>query len=177
MGTFDENGCLTEPLEALSTEAAYSLLAPEVASRIDTDRWCDQAHRLFGAVLAVTPQKRYPSGGWPLCDRADVALVADARVTRVRVITLPLSRAPNVRDAAIAGAEAIGGAGFDVLVGRAQRVWQVAAEPLEGDDPRAPLVVAGMLAAVLLAPVVPPGGGTIFGIKGARERLALKGWP
>jgi hypothetical protein len=169
---FDENGWLVEPLEPLSVEAAYTLFAPEAASRIDAARWCDQASKLFGAALALTPAKQYPTGAWPLCDRVDVAVVADGCASRVRVITLPLARAPETRSAAFAVAEAMGGAGFDVLVGRGQRIWQVTSAPLEGNDTRASLIVAGVLAAVLLAPVLPPDASALFGIKGARERLA-----
>jgi hypothetical protein len=177
VGTFDENGWLAGTIEPWSVEAAYSLLAPEAASRIDAARWCEHGSRLFGAELSVAPDKHYPAGGWPLCDRVDVAVLVAGDLTHVRVVTLPLGRAPEVRRAAADGAIAMGGAGFDVLVGRAQRLWQVGAAPVAGNDSRAPLLVAAMLAAVLLAPVLPPGGGPLFGIKGARERLAHAGWP
>jgi hypothetical protein len=75
----------------------------------------------------------------------------------------------------MAAARAIGGAGFDALVLRARRVWQVWEWVPEGGDARAPLVVAAVLASLFLAPIVPPGGGAIFGVKGARERLASLG--
>jgi len=94
----------------------------------------------------------------------------------VLVVTVPIERASNVRAAALAGAAAIGGAGFDALVARARRVWQVRREPEEGSDARAPLLLSAVLASVFLGPIVPPGGGTIFGVKGARERLEKEGW-
>ena len=75
-----------------------------------------------------------------------------------------------------AGARAIGGAGFDVLVGRTRRVWQIATSRVSGDDARAPLVVAAVAASILLAPIVPPEGGAIVGVKGARVRLSAAGW-
>jgi hypothetical protein len=46
----------------------------------------------------------------------------------------------------------------------------------EGENELAPLALAGVLASLLLAPIVPPGAGTIFGVKGARERLSAAGW-
>ena len=65
---------------------------------------------------------------------------------------------------------------MDVLVGRAKRVWQIAAAVGEGENALGPLALAGVLASLLLAPIVPPGAGTIFGVKGARERLGAAGW-
>jgi len=37
------------------------------------------------------------------------------------------------------------------------------------------ILVAAVLASLFLAPIVPPGGGAIFGVKGARERLVALG--
>jgi hypothetical protein len=62
-------------------------------------------------------------------------------------------------------------AGMDALVAKAQRIWQISNEVTSGDDCHAPLTVAAILASVFLAPIVPPEGSTIFGVKGARERL------
>jgi hypothetical protein len=58
-----------------------------------------------------------------------------------------------------------------VLVARAKRIWQVSKEVAHGEDRNAPLRIAAILASVLLAPIVPPEGDTIYGVKGARERL------
>jgi hypothetical protein len=96
----------------------------------------------------------------------------EALGARVRVVTLPADRCPEALRAGALGAQAIGGAGFDALVPRTRRVWQVA--DMGASEP-APLLVAAVLASLFLAPVVPPGGGTIFGVKGARERLAALG--
>jgi hypothetical protein len=94
----------------------------------------------------------------------------------VLVVTVPVERAPSVRAAANRGAAAIGGAGMDVLVARARRLWQVRAAVPEGGDARAPLAVAAVLASVHGAPIVPPDEVTIFGVKGARLRLEARGW-
>jgi hypothetical protein len=178
---FDANGWATGAISPLPTAQSFSLLAPEPSPRIDAGRWAHQARTSLRAVLELAQPKRYPSATMPLADAVHVTVVhldavETARPTQVLVLTLPLDRAPAVRAAAVAGAEAIGGAGFDVLVTRGQRLWQVSDAVEEGGDRRAPLAVAAMLAAVYLAPIVPPGGGTIFGLKTARQRLEALGW-
>jgi hypothetical protein len=179
---FDENGWVVGAVAPMHVDEAWSLLSPEPDARMDGVRWAHQAERFFRARLTVLPDKRYPAGTLPLVDAAwaEVAPLTAARGSRVVIVTLPLARAGDVRRAADLGVAAIGGAGMDALVVRARRLWQVSAEPAgdgaEDADPRAPLVVAAVLASLLLAPIVPPGGGTIFGVKGARERLAREGW-
>jgi hypothetical protein len=185
----DENGWAVGAIVPMSIDAAWSLITPEAEARIEAARWEHQASAFFGARIALAFEKKYPAGTTP---RSDVALIdvtaskvsaryrtpdaEPAKPTRVTVVTVPIDRAEAVARAAREGALAIGGAGFDVLVARGRRVWQVADEVDAGGDPRAPLVVAAVIASVVLAPIVPPRGGTIFGVKGARERLAERGW-
>jgi hypothetical protein len=183
---FDENGWARGAIALLATSEAWTLLSPEPDARVDAARWAHQAIVHFGALFRVVQDKRYPAATMPLADRAhiDVTPRGAASATRVRVVTVPVDRAPEALAAARAGARAIGGAGFDAILPRTRRVWQ-AAERLvapvpgeaEGADARAPLLVAAVIASVLLAPIVPPEGGTIFGVKGARERLAARGLP
>lgn len=162
----------------VEVDAAWSLLSPESDGRMELARWSHAATRFFGARLALAHPKTYPSGTTPLADGAwvDVAPSKGGTPTRVELVTLPIDRAPLVLARSRLAAQAIGGAGFDVLVERTRRAWQVRAEPISGADDRAPLVLAAVLASVLLAPIVPPGGATIFGVKGARERLDARGW-
>jgi hypothetical protein len=171
----DRNGWAAFRVEPLPIARAYTLLSPDPAARIDLARWAHQARTFFGAKLELAQPKRYPEGQTPSVDAVEVELVrgATSTVTRVHVVTLPLEDVPDARVVAEEGARAIGGAGFDALVDRARRVWQIADEVPEGGDPNAPLALAAVVASVLLAPIVPPGGGTIFGVKGARTRLGL----
>ncbi|APR81024.1 Hypothetical protein A7982_06371 [Minicystis rosea] len=174
----DENGWAIGPVTLLPIADAWTLLAPDGDARIDAPRWAHQASTFFRARLAVVQDKRYPSGTLPLADMVelDIARRDDAATTRVLVLTVPVDRAPEAMKAGARGAAAIGGAGFDALVPRTRRVWQVRAA-IEGEgDARAPAAAAAVLASVLLAPVVPPGGGTIFGVKGARQKLESLGW-
>jgi hypothetical protein len=173
----DDNGWAKGAIPALPVAEAWTLLSPDPSSRVDAARWAHQAATFFRARLAVVQDKHYPAGTLPLVDRVEVELAGrdDPVTTRVLVVTVPEDRAPEARAAAAAGVRAIGGAGFDALLLRTRRVWQVRDTTPEG-DPRAPLALAAVLASLFLAPVVPPGGGTIFGVKGARERLAARGW-
>jgi hypothetical protein len=170
---FDENGWARGAVAPLPPSEAWTLLSPEPDARVDAARWAHQADAFFAMRLEVPLDKRYPSGTLPLADRvaADVGeRGATSPLTRVWIVTVPLDRAPEALAAARAGARAIGGAGFDALLLRARRVWQV--RDARDVDSRAPLLVAAVLASLLLAPIVPPEGDTIFGVKGARERLA-----
>lgn len=172
---FDRNGWANVRVEALPASRAYTLLAPDPSARMDVALWAHKARTFFGVALELSPPKAYPSGEAPAADAALVEIDRKARggKARVLVVTVPVEEAPEARLVAEAGAAAIGGAGMDVLVARARRVWQVSSEVAQGEDPDAPLALAAILSSVLLAPIVPPGGGTIFGVKGARERLGL----
>ncbi|MDI1451979.1 hypothetical protein [Polyangium sp. 6x1] len=171
----DRNGWASSRVEPLPVSSAYTLLASDPSARVDIALWAHKARMFFGVALEIEPPKAYPNGETPAADAAFVSVLRKGRraATRVHVVTVPVEEAPEARRSAEAGAAAIGGAGMDVLVQRGRRVWQVSNEIAEGDDPDAPLTLAAILASILLAPIVPPGGGTIFGVKGARERLGL----
>jgi hypothetical protein len=171
----DRNGWATSRVEVLSFARAYTLLAPDPSSRIDIAAWGHKARTFFGAAVELCQPKAYPNGAWPTADAVEVEIrrKKTTPLTKLLVITVPAEDAPEAIAAGEAGARAIGGAGMDVLVGRAKRVWQVSSDVPEGGDLAAPLALAALLASVLLSPIVPPGGGTIYGVKGARERLEV----
>jgi hypothetical protein len=175
---FDEHGWAIGAIAPMPISEAWSLFAPSPEARVDAARWAHQAETFFRARLTLVRDKLYPAGTLPLSDAAlvEIGRREDAAPARVLVITAPLDRAPAARRAAVEGAKAIGGAGMDALIERAERLWQVRAQPEGEGDPRAPLLLAAVLASLFLSPVVPPGGGTIFGVKGARERLSAAGW-
>ena len=173
----DENGWATGKIDALPLERAWTLFSPEAEARADTVRWAHHARTFFSLELTVTPTKLYPTGAFPLADLCEVAVGrAGAAPARVHVVTVPIDRSAGARAAGLAAALAPYGAGFDALVMRAKRLWQIAETPLADGDARAPLVVAAVLAAVLLAPILPPREVAIFGVKTARERLARLGY-
>ena len=90
---------------------------------------------------------------------------------RVRVITVPLDRAPHARAAALAIARGPTGGGFEALILRAKRLWQIAVPADAKAGARPAIAAATVLASVLLAPILPPGEAVLFGVKTARERL------
>ena len=146
---------------------AWSVLSPDPNGAIDLPRWMAAARAHLGAELSLVAPGD-DAAPWQL----GVAPAREVgRVTTVRLRTILVEEAPAVREAALRGCEAIGGAGMDALVARARRVWQA-----EDDGTAAPLVLAAVLANVLLGPVVPPREVTIFGLRGARERLDRAGW-
>ena len=165
-------------MEPLPITLAWSLLSPEAEPRVELFRWKQQARTFFAAELECVQTLSDPVLPNVAALELDVTHASDRdAVTRVRVITLPVADCAEVLRAADAGVAAIGGAGFDHLVGKAKRVWQVDARLVNGSDARVPLVIAGVLASVLLSPIVPPDCITIFGVKGARVRLEKLHWP
>jgi hypothetical protein len=168
---FDESGWAIGPVAPLLPSDAWTLFSPDPDARVDVARWAHQARTFFGASIELLRPKKYSRGVYPVVDEVPMELQDKGRVSRVRVVTVPLSQAPEAKRAADQAVMAIGGAGMDVLVSKAVRVWQVDARVDEGGDPRAPLRLAAILASILLAPIVPPEGGSIFGVKTARERL------
>lgn len=175
---FDENGWAAGLVKPLPPQNAWSLLSPDPSARVEPERWAHQAQTFFRARLTVAQVKRYPAGTLPVADTilVDIGRKGDDAMTRLSVITVPLDRAPDARARAALGVQAIGGAGFDALLAKARRLWQVPDPPEAGGDPVAPLALAAVLASVFLAPVVPPSEETIFGVKGARLRLEARGW-
>ncbi len=167
----DENGWLVGVAQPFALADSWALLSPEQSSRIEIDRLAHHARRFFRVELTLSPPKLYP-GGWPVSDAATFSLTNErGLIGDANLVTYPIASAPEVTAAARSAVAAMGGAGFDVLLTRAKRIWQIqaTAEP-------APLLVAAILASVLLAPILAPGGSAIFGVKGARERLAALGW-
>lgn len=167
----DENGWLIGSLAPLPVADCYSLFAPERSCVLGAERLRHQAARFFRIDLTLVTAKRYPGGGYPRVDRARFRLARDEEARDLDVITMPLDDAPDAkREARDAGARV--GAGLDVLVARAVRLWQV---PASENDPF-PLALTTVLASVLLAPVLPPTAGEVFGVKTARARLEALGW-
>ncbi len=165
---FDDNGWLVGRVDPLPVAGAWTLLSPERSSRLDPERLAHQARRFFAVELAVAPDKRYPEG-WPVCDAATFTLANDrGPIGAAEIITFPADRAAEAMTAARAAVAAMGGAGFDALLPRTTRIWQI-----RTGDTSAPLLAAAILASLFLAPILDPGARAIFGIKGARTRLAL----
>jgi hypothetical protein len=149
----------------LAVSEAWSLLSSDPGGRLDASRVAQQARTFFATdvlILDATEES----------ERVEIELAFADGPVRVEVVTVALADAPLVLAAAHEAVRAIGGAGMDALVARAQRVWQVRGAVTDA----AALLVSAVLASTLLAPILPPGGGAIFGVRGARERLEVLGW-
>lgn len=172
---FDTYGWANEPVVALPIHSAYTIFSPDAQARIDIAQLANKARTFFATALEIDPVKAYPDEQTPDADVVHMDLSPlgkrDVAPTRVLVVTWPLGRDLAIREVGNAAAQAIGGAGMDALVARAKRIWQVSCNVVHGDDQQAPLRAAAILASVLLGPIVPPEGNTIYGVKGARERL------
>jgi hypothetical protein len=169
---FDEHGWYVGAVPARRPEEAYSILAPDDDSRMLEARWQPPAARFFAAELRLTTPKSYPAGQ-PRRDlgRIEIGNRGGPRAL-VEILTVPLDDAPTLRQAAGLASASLGG--FDALIARARRLWQIHPIAPEG-EPRAALALAAVLAAVLLGPILAPDGAA-FGVKGARERLARARW-
>lgn len=60
-------------------------------------------------------------------------------------------------------------AGMATLAARCPTIWEV--EPIGDDSELARLNLCGILAAVALGPVLPDDGATLYGVRGAMERV------
>jgi len=168
MADFDEAGWWAGRTEAWPADQAWTLFAREDDSRMLEARWRQQAKRFFGASVSVAPSKDYPGGGQPRFDRASVAVGRDPDWTgRLTLQTFPADHAEPLRCEALALADG----GMDTLIQRSPRIWQWRRDD-QGSEPRAELLLAALLASVLLGPVWAPGERGVFGVRGARERLA-----
>ncbi len=171
--THDEHGWHVGTVEPWASAASYTVLSPESTSVFALERWAHQARRFFGTQLTGGPQKHYESG-WPRFDSGTLELQEGESSPRhsVRIQTLPRDRASALLEQARIGVVQMGGAGFDVLVARTNRVWQFqCAEqhaPTSGS-----LLAAAIIASVALGPILAPDG-ALFGVKTARERLASR---
>lgn len=68
---------------------------------------------------------------------------------------------------------AMGGAGMDVLVARASRVWRLSVERDDRHARRGVAIVAGVLAQSELGPALLPDGTKLVGIRGVRQWIDL----
>ncbi len=176
---FDERGWTSGIVEAVDPDDAVALFLPVAALRLHSFELMNAA-RSLGFALTISPEKHYPSGTIPLADLAVFELRAvtegsDSMRARVRVV--PRERASRVVDAALDTALLAGGQGMDGLVKRSRLVVQID----DATSDACALLVAALFARAHLGPIrlpnrvgEPPHIG-LFGLKGARERLAAYG--
>lgn len=161
--TFDARGWAAGPIRPLARSEAYSLFSTDASARFDEAALARAAAAILGANLHVEPAKHFPRGAIPRADRAILHIRATGIDARVEAILFPAERAPDL----VAAARRVGRAGMETFAVRARSVVQLASSA----DLIATLACAATLGHAWRAAILPPHEDTLFGIKGARERL------
>jgi hypothetical protein len=174
----DADGVLRSdaPLAPPPRVEAYLVFAQRSDARLETDAWTRNAAQFFDARVGLTADKRYdPSRPAPSRDAARVVVVpasgepGGTRLCFARPRSEDDLAAAEVAEAS-AGPAAV--AGMVTLARRCGVVWLVVAEGDVPDLDRVALRIAGVVASVVLGPILAPSGGALFGVKTARARLA-----
>lgn len=168
----DDAGWYVGPVAALAQEEAYSLFVSDAAARFNESALRATARMVMAVELSLTPPKSFPSGSAPNADMASLTLRGNGLPDSVVVARLmPIERATSLRRHAVN----IGRGGMETLAERARKLVQIERASQRG-DPRAPMVCAAIFASAFLAPILPFDEQVLFGIKGAKERLAAAGF-
>jgi hypothetical protein len=121
--------------------------------------------RYFDATLEVQSLVQSPTG-----DRVQVLLQCDKHGYDGK-LTIASRRTTNEDLLAARAAEARGrAAGMSLLAERCATIWEVSSVGVDSEPAR--LNLCGILASVALGPVLPDDGTTLYGVRGAMERLA-----
>lgn len=151
---------------------AFLVFAQRGDARVAIDALARHARRFFDADVGLAVDKRYTPDAPP--PRVDAArLVVSSTIAGAGTRTI-LGRPATLadRDAAeVAEREGRGGGGLALLARRCESVWLVACEGPTPDT--LALLLAAILAAVDLGPILPPGRDALFGVKTARIALGL----
>lgn len=168
---FDAAGWAIDPVRPVARAEAFSLFCPDASARFEVGVLASHARSLLSLSLSVDPVKHFARGGVPIADAALIRLsggeLADSEVL---ALMFPVERAWPLRQQAFG----LGAAGMELVVARGRKIFQIPLARVTG-DPRAALAVACVLSASLLAAVLAPDEDVVFGVKGARERLAAQG--
>ena len=151
-------------------DATYAVFAQRTDARLDIDALRSQAAQFFATKLGVTVEKQYGALS-PQVDAVRIVVAgADASACGTR---LCYGR-PVVWDDLAAANEAeqvMKTYGLALLAKRCGMIWLIASGSGGGSGDRVALTIAGILASVVLGPIVTPGRRQIFGVKGARLEL------
>jgi len=140
--------------------AAYRIFTQEPDGKLDPARLLVQTRTFFEATVEVLAAE---------ADGVRLALASEARGYGGRFLVR--TRSTSERDLEEARtAEARGrAAGMSALAARCAHIWEV--EPLDEAPAAATLNLCALLASIALGPVLPPDITTLFGVRGAMERV------
>ena len=174
----DADGMLRSdaPLAPPPLHDAYLVFAQRSDARLETEAWTRNAAQFFDARLGLTVDKRHdPSRPAPSRDAARVVIApasGDPPGTRLCFARPRTDADLAAAEVAEASAGPLAVAGMVTLARRCGVVWLVVTEGDVPDRDRVALRIAGVVASVVLGPILAPSGGAIFGVKTARARLA-----
>ena len=141
----------------------HLVFAQELGPRVDAASLDGAAQRHFRATLRVLPAAESGAGGPTRVELQGPHGVKGSFGLSVRPRTADdLARAQVAEERGRA-------AGMAGLAERCASVWEV--EPEAGVDLSATLMLCAIIASVALGPVLPPDDSTLFGVRGAMERV------
>src|SRR5688572_14794093 len=141
----------------------HLVFAQELGPRVDATSLHGSAQRYFRATLRVLPAEGSVTTGSTRVELEGPRGVKGSFELRARPRTADdLARAWIAEERGRA-------AGMAGLAERCASVWEV--EPEAGVDLSATLMLCAIIASVALGPVLPPDDSTLFGVRGAMERV------
>lgn len=163
-------GALPPPDRTIS----YLLFAQRSDACLDMHAIKQHAQRFFATKVGLTVDKKCRDDP-PMTDAARIVVASDDGL--VSGTRLCFGRAADMGDLALVeeAERSQGSTGMALLAQRCPTVWLI--ETAGGEEDRAALTLAAILASVLLGPIVPPKGDRVFGVRTARLELEKKSTP
>jgi len=146
---------------------SYVVFCQHAEPFVDLVSILGNARRYFEASIDVLSQKCDPDD--PRAKSATFSLTSAKRGYSGRFSVTARLRTHEDLAKARAAEERGRAGGMALLAERCPTVWVV--EPEDDTAPAATLNLSAILAATALGPVLPPDGSTLFGVRGAMERL------
>lgn len=148
----------------------YLVFAQADSGRIDLAKVVRNARSFFRTSAEVLDEELLPPGfSPPEASRVRLELSNERRGWRARFTIASRPATRDDHENANAAEAASRASGMALLAERCRYVWRI--EP-EGDELEpATLTLCGVLASVGLGPVMPDDHSTLFGVRGAMERL------
>lgn len=148
----------------------YVVFAQADSGQLDLAKVLKNARSFFQASVEVLDEELLPPGfSPPEGSRVRLELSSERHGWRARFAIASRPANHDDHEHANAAEAASRASGMALLAERCRFVWEI--EP-EGDElERATLTLCGVLASVGLGPVMPADHSTLFGVRGAMERI------
>ena len=141
----------------------YLVFAQALAPTVGTESLGRNAERYFKAAIHALPALQHAPAGSARIELSGPRGVSGSFTIRER------PRTPDDLERARIAEQRGRAAGMAGLAERCGSVWSV--EPEAGVDLTATLMLCAIIASIALGPVLPPDDSTLFGVRGAMERV------